>query len=54
MYELKTRILTRNHVFHAYMVSIRVEKRVSTRNRPIHIKYLGRHLGCQTLAHPKC
>ena len=65
MYELKTRLMTSNHVFYASMESIWVDKRVRARTGPIHITYLGRHLGrnclgCptlrlgfQTLAHPK-
>ena len=58
MYEFKTRILTRMYVLHASIVSIWVDKRVRARNGPIHITclgfHLGRCLGCQTLAHPKC
>ena len=58
MYEFKTRLHRRIYVLHTYMVFIWVNSRVRARNRPAHITclgcHLGRRLGCQTLAHPKC
>ena len=58
MFEFKTQHHTRIYVLHASMVSNWVNSRVSARNRPIHITclgfHLGRCLGFQTLAHPKC